>query len=160
MDQFWIKKDPTNSFRRPENPEDIRYRKIKRMTFEDELKSALPKSCDLCFHGTTIWNTKAIIESGEIKNFFDNLGEINTFTEAVSKGEIAFNEHLQKCGFTYSAYIEETKYLCAYLGTMSLPYDKPTALLLLGCPLVKKKAYDYMLPYEKVRLEYILEKLK
>lgn len=103
---------------------------------------------------------KKVIESGEIKNFFDNLGEINTFTEAVSKGEIAFNEHLQKCGFTYSAYIEETKYLCAYLGTMSLPYDKPTALLLLGCPLVKKKAYDYMLPYEKVRLEYLLEKLK
>lgn len=103
---------------------------------------------------------KKVIKSGEIKNFFDNLGEINSFTEAVSKGEIAFNEHLQNCGFTYSAYIEETRYLSAYLGTMAVPYDKPTSLLLLGCPLIKKKAYNYMLPYERIRLESLFEKLK
>ena len=34
MDQFWIKKDKTNSFLRPEISEDIKYRKIQRLKYK------------------------------------------------------------------------------------------------------------------------------
>lgn len=74
MDQFWIKKDPTHSFCRPEIAEDVKYRKIKKVTFEDELKKVLSKDCNFCFHGTTIWNTKSIIDSGEISAQIDREG--------------------------------------------------------------------------------------
>lgn len=75
MDQFWIKKDPTNSFCRPEMTEDVKYRKIQKVTFEDKLKRSLPQDCDFCFHGTTIWNTKSIIDSGEISAQIDREGQ-------------------------------------------------------------------------------------
>lgn len=75
MDQYWIKKDKTNSFCRPEISEDIKYRKIQRLKYEDELKKVLPSECNFCFHGTTIWNTKSILESGEITARIDRDGE-------------------------------------------------------------------------------------
>lgn len=74
MDQFRIKKDKNNEFLRPVMIDDIRYRRIKRVQFEDQLKNALPRDCDLCFHGTTIWNTRDIIKSGIISARIDREG--------------------------------------------------------------------------------------
>lgn len=74
MDQFRIKYDSSQEFLRSEIPEDIKYRKIKKMTFEDELKKVLPKDSNLCFHGTTIWNTRDILESGTITSRMDREG--------------------------------------------------------------------------------------
>jgi len=66
MDQFEIKKDESNRFLRPIDKQDVKYRKIKCMKFEEELLSVLPKDCSLCFHGTPIWNAEKIIKSGKI----------------------------------------------------------------------------------------------
>lgn len=68
MDQFEIKQDDTNSFYRPAIKEDIKYRKIKRAMFDKLLKSVCVEDCNLCFHGTTIWNTEKILKSGNISS--------------------------------------------------------------------------------------------
>ena len=75
MDQFKIKQDETNTFKRPQNKEDIKYRKIKRATFETELKKVLYPDCTLCFHGTTIWNTQKILKSKNISAEIDRIGQ-------------------------------------------------------------------------------------
>ena len=41
-----------------------------------------------------------------------------------------------------------------------LPYDKPLSLVKIGSPLIKKKAYAYMLDTERINLENFVEKLK
>jgi len=61
-------------FKRLENKEDVKYRKRQKAFFENELKKVLPNDCDLCFHGTTIWNTEQIIKSGEISAQVDRVG--------------------------------------------------------------------------------------
>lgn len=75
MKQFEIKHDYTNSFKRPRIKEDIKYRRIKKITFEDDLKQVLPQDCDLCFHGTTIWNTEKILKSKNISAEIDRVGK-------------------------------------------------------------------------------------
>lgn len=101
---------------------------------------------------------KPVIESGEIQKFFDSLKLSDNFTETVANGEVNLTVHMKNCGFTYSAYLRECTYLCQYLMNFSLPYDKPATLLLLGSPLVKKKAYQHMTPAEKEKLQYLIKK--
>ncbi|MBQ8615322.1 MAG: hypothetical protein IJ415_02010 [Clostridia bacterium] len=74
MDQFNIKRDKTNKFLRSINKEDVKYRKIKRMTFEKELKMVLGDECLFCFHGTPIWNAQKILQSGNISAEIDRFG--------------------------------------------------------------------------------------
>lgn len=66
MDQFEIKHDDTNLFKRTPIKDDVKYRRIKRATFESQLLEVLPVECDFCFHGTTIWNTEKILKTGKI----------------------------------------------------------------------------------------------
>ena len=65
MDQFNIKK-PEKEFFRPRTSDDSKYRRIQKATFSEKLQNILPKTSTLCFHATTIWNTKNILESGYI----------------------------------------------------------------------------------------------
>ncbi len=103
---------------------------------------------------------KKIIESGEIKRFFDDLKFAETFTDAVANGEVELTQHMKRCGFTYSPYLMESYYICSYLGSMCVPYDKAASLVLLGSPFVKKKCVNYMAPPEAAKLKYILSKLE
>ncbi len=73
MDQFNIKKDL--SFKRPWNHEDVKYRKIQSLKFEDNLKKELDETSEFCFHGTPIWNTEKIIKSKNISAEADRLGK-------------------------------------------------------------------------------------
>ena len=82
------------------------------------------------------------------------------FIDAVKNGEVALTAHMRKCGFNYSPYITESYYICEYLMDYRLPYDKPLSLVKLGSPLIKKKAYAYMLDTERINLENFVEKLK
>lgn len=66
MNQFRIKKDPSQKFKRPRNTEDIKYRRMISMNYENLLKSTLSEDCDYCFHGTPIWNAIKIITSKQI----------------------------------------------------------------------------------------------
>lgn len=75
MDQFNIKKDPTNSFKRPRSWKDVRYRKIQSLKFEDNLKKELDETSDFCFHGTPIWNAEKILKSKNISAEVDRIGK-------------------------------------------------------------------------------------
>ncbi|MBQ9795914.1 MAG: hypothetical protein IJW36_03040 [Clostridia bacterium] len=94
MDQFNIKKDETNKFLRPINAEDVRYRRIKRMKFEDELKNVLDENCELCFHGTTIWNTEKIISSGNISAEIDRFKEKEDALQTAGKIYVSTMQNL------------------------------------------------------------------
>lgn len=118
-------------------------------------KSSIPEHLQSYF---TVF-TKKVIESGELKNFFDGLKLAETFTEAVANGEIELTCHMKRAGFTYSPYITESYYICDYLGSYCVPYDKPASLLLLGSPFIKKKSENYMTPPEKQRLNYLISKI-
>ncbi|MBR7071213.1 MAG: hypothetical protein IKI29_03520, partial [Clostridia bacterium] len=102
---------------------------------------------------------KKVLQSGELKNFFDHMGDSNNFINAVKNGEVALTAYLRKCGFTYSPYLMESYYICNYLNDYRLPYTKPLSLVQIGCPFVKKKAYDYMPEIERIALENFVEKM-
>lgn len=69
-DKYGIKVND-NTFKRTPIKDEIRYRKIKRLTFEKDLQQVLPSDCELCFHGTPIWNTQKILQSGNISSMAD-----------------------------------------------------------------------------------------
>ena len=111
MDQFWIKKDITNKYYRPEIPEDVKYRKIQKLTYENKLKQLLQDDCCLCFHGTTIWNAKSILESGEITARIDREGEgegvLNTpgkiYVSTINNLWFTVNHHADLGNYKYPA---------------------------------------------------------
>ena len=102
---------------------------------------------------------ESVIRSGALKNFFDGLKNTNTFENAVKNGEIKLTNFMKRKGFSYAPYISESYYLSNYLNNFSLPYSKPTSLIYLGSPFIKKKAYDYMDIFEKQKLDEILNKI-
>ena len=58
-------------FIRPNDIDDIRERDYWRNHFYEEFKSVVPKNLDLRFHGTSIYNTEAILKSGGIFSSVD-----------------------------------------------------------------------------------------
>ncbi len=100
-----------------------------------------------------------VIKNGAIKKFFDSLKETDTFKNAVRNGEVRLTAFMKKLGFSYAPYISESYYICSYLSNFSIPYEKPSSLVLLDCPFVKKKAFDYMDIFEEQKLRGLLEKL-
>ena len=58
-------------FIRPNDPKDIEYREYWREIFGEQLQRIAPENLDLRFHGTSIYNTKAILESGGIFSSVD-----------------------------------------------------------------------------------------
>ena len=58
-------------FLRPNNPKDIEERNYWADNFYKEFLKVYPESEDLRFHGTSIYNTKAILESGGIFSSVD-----------------------------------------------------------------------------------------
>jgi len=74
FDAYGFKKSD-EKFKRNRNAEDIRYRKVQLVTFEKRLIQTLPQDCELCFHGTPIWNAEQIIKSGNISALIDRIGE-------------------------------------------------------------------------------------
>lgn len=71
MDQFEIKKDPTNAFRHEPTKEDAKYRRVQKASFAEKIEKLLPKNYPLLFHGTTIWNAKEILSSANISAEID-----------------------------------------------------------------------------------------
>lgn len=58
-------------FIRPNNENDINERNYWRANFYKEFLKVMPENMDLRFHGTSIYNTKAILESGGIFSSVD-----------------------------------------------------------------------------------------
>lgn len=107
MSQFRIKKDYTNSFQRPVNKDDLKYRRVQLATFESRLKDALPESCILCFHGTTIWNTQQILKSGIISAQIDREGAGEDVLDMPGKISVST---LHNVWFTIKEFADLTNY--------------------------------------------------
>lgn len=58
-------------FKRTANMDDIKYRCRQIDDFANHLRAVLPEDSNLCFHGTSIWNTQLIIDSGNISSAVD-----------------------------------------------------------------------------------------
>lgn len=103
---------------------------------------------------------RKVLMSGAFWDFWQTLPQLNTLTDAIALGESRLTGVLREAGMTYAPYIRETYYIHRFLGSWSLPYEKPASLVLLGDPLVKKKCYQHMDADEKTRLEYLMKELR
>lgn len=103
---------------------------------------------------------RQVFESDVFWKFWKKLPDYEDFIDVVANCETQFTKCLADAGFSYEPYIRESYYISKFLNNYSIPYEKPTSLLLLKDPLVKKKCYQYMNEEEKIKLEWLLEKLK
>lgn len=102
---------------------------------------------------------KQVFESEAFWEFWNKLPDYKSFIDVVANCETQFTKHLADAGFAYEPYIRESYYISKFLNNYSIPYEKPTSLLLLKDPFVKKKCYQYMNEEEKIKLEWLLGKL-
>ena len=119
-------------------------------------KDCIPEHLQSYF---TVYN-KNLLKSDTFWKFWENIPVYENYIDVVGNCESQFTKILADAGFTYSPYIKESYYLCQYLHNYSVPYEKPTSLLLLNSPFVKKKCYEYMDCEEKNKLETYIKKLK
>lgn len=101
-----------------------------------------------------------VIGSEAFWSFWNNIPMYEKFIDVVGECESQFTKKLSDAGFTYAPYIRETYYMSRFLNNYAIPYEKPTSLLLLKDPLIKKKCYQYMDPVEKIKLEYLVKKIR
>lgn len=104
--------------------------------------------------------TQKVLKSEVFWDFWKQMPDYTDYIDVVANCESQLTELLSKEGFTYQPYIMETYYMSRFLNNYSLPYEKPSSLLLLGNPFIKKKCYQYMSPEEKIRLEYLLKEIR
>ena len=102
---------------------------------------------------------KSVVQSKTFWDFWKSLQVSETLIDTIANGESQLTKVLADAGFSYEPYIHETYYLSRYLNNSALPYEKPTALLLLGDPLIKKKSFQYMSAEERVKLDWLLKKI-
>ena len=119
-------------------------------------KDCIPEHLQSYF---TVYN-KNLLKSDTFWEFWEDIPVYENYIDVVGNCESQFTKILADAGFTYSPYIKESYYLCQYLQNYSVPYEKPTSLLLLNSPFVKKKCYEYMNCEEKNKLETYIENLK
>ncbi len=98
---------------------------------------------------------KKVIQSDVFWQFWEKMPYYTEYIDVVANCESQFTELLADAGFTYEPYIRETYYMSRLLNNYSLPYEKPSSLLLLRDPFIKKKCYLYMDEAERIRLEYL-----
>ena len=97
-----------------------------------------------------------VINSDVFWNFWEHLPECKEFIDVVAKCETKFTKILRDAGFSYEPYIRETYYISRFLNNYAIPYEKPSSLLLLSDPFVKKKCYQHMNLVERTKLEYLI----
>lgn len=102
---------------------------------------------------------KRALESGAFWKFWEELPEAETLKEAIACGEASLTTVLKDAGLAYAPYIKETYYIHRFLNSYAIPYEKPSSLVLLGDPLIKKKCYQQMSAEERERLEYLRKEL-
>lgn len=107
----------------------------------------------------TVYNNN-VLKSNVFWDFWEKMPVYNNYIDVVANCETQFTKILSDAGFKYEPYILESYYINQYLINYSIPYTKPTALVLLGNPLVKKKCYMYMDEIEKIKLEFLMSVLK
>ena len=96
---------------------------------------------------------KRVLRSECFRNFWETMPDYSDYIDVVAHCESQLTELLSREGFTYDPYIRESFYLSRFLNNYAIPYEKPSSLLLLGSPFIKKKCYQYMTEEERIRLE-------
>lgn len=102
---------------------------------------------------------KNVFESKVFWNFWKKVPDCTEFIDVIATCETQFTKCLADAGFLYEPYIRESYYISKFLNNYSIPYEKPTSLLLLKDPFVKKKCYQHMDEEEKIKLKWLLGKL-
>lgn len=104
--------------------------------------------------------TKKVVQSDTFWNFWELMPDYTDYIDVVGNCESQLTEHLHNEGFTYEPYIRETYYMSRFLMNYALPYEKPSSMLLLRDPFIKKKCYQYMSEEEKTKLESLWNAFK
>ena len=94
-------------FIRPNNEEDILYRRAKISSFDKELRNVISKELDLRFHGTPIYFAEQIIKSGEISSSADRYGGYISSTDP--EGEFSVSD-ISNLYNTIALYTDLTAY--------------------------------------------------
>lgn len=102
---------------------------------------------------------KSVLKSKVFWEFWENVLNYTKLIDVVANCESQFTKVLKDAGFVFEPYIKETYYLSRFLNNYAIPYEKPSTLVLLNDPFIKKKCYQYMNENEKTKLENILKKL-
>lgn len=103
---------------------------------------------------------KKVLQSGAFWRFWKNVPNYGNLTDVIANCETQLTKALSEAGFSYQPYIRETYYMSRFLNNYSIPYKKPTSLLLLKSAFVKKKCYQYMDSEEKIKLDWMMTQLK
>lgn len=119
-------------------------------------KDCIPEHLQSYF---TVYN-KRVLSSNVFWKFWEEIPVYENYIDVVGNCESQFTKILADAGFIYSPYVKESYYICQYLQNYSVPYEKPTSLLLLNSPFVKKKCYEYMDSGEKNKLESYIKALR
>jgi len=80
-----------------------------------------------------------MVASPEFQTYWDTMGPINSYTDAVSKHEAIFTQHFANMGFTWDVYVD-TRDL---IGKMYYPlFNVPVELIKnRRCPIFKRKSF-------------------
>ncbi len=97
---------------------------------------------------------RRVLYSEVFRQFWESMPDYTDYIDVVANCESRLTELLANEGFTYGPYIRETGYISRFLNNYAIPYEKPSALLRLGSPFIKKKCYQYMDEEEQIKLEY------
>ncbi len=103
---------------------------------------------------------RPVLQSPVFWSFWKNMREYTDFIDVVGNCESQLTRILADAGFSYEPYIRETYYLSRFLNNYAIPYEKPTSLLLLKDPFVKKKCFQYMSNEEECKLYWLLKAFK
>lgn len=103
---------------------------------------------------------KRVLSNDAFWNFWINMPECENLIDVIRECESKLTRLLSDAGFVYQPYVHETYYMSRFLNNYAIPYEKPVSLLLLKDPFVKKKCYQHMSLEERVKLEWLLSKLK
>ena len=83
---------------------------------------------------------KSILETDSFMEYWENVEEYNVMEEVVANCESEMTDFFEKKGYKAEAYIEESGMAREYMGSYAIPFEFPYQMLLLGNPLMKKKA--------------------
>lgn len=100
---------------------------------------------------------KPVLCSTVFKEFWSSIKLSNSYKDTIVNGEISITTTLSKSGFSYKAYIQESKLMPFYLNNFRLLYEYPSKFILLGLPFVKKKSINYTSEDEKIYTNWLIK---
>ena len=103
---------------------------------------------------------RRVVKSLEFKNFFKDLPEILTRSEAIEKGETRLTLFFKKAGFKYGSYISPEFFAKRYPDPTIIYSDE---LVKLRCPFIKRKVFtentgDLIIPKDANSLLEVISK--